>query len=494
MSASEETFEASVTCDLSPVGLNTVQCDANLGFGPMDNPQEVFVRLTMPQNRVADHLNEKRFEISDYFGDCQIEGRMVNTGQEFRATIAAIKALIPVGALEGLDVHCVLSEFQFVEPNSQDPAIVVFRVANVPHNFSGDIAVHRPAKDASVGPNATDWFKTTEFHQLTADERRECLRRAGWQVSFARIKFTFNNVNWSLDSATVGTPSIDKASQLSPLITARLTADASHDIGNETADWICDLLTLACGKDVRWVTRGWFQNDGTPSRVETRAVTILPYGKGQGVLVDHFEAGNVKLFLEESEAEFTRDPDWWRRSIGLHAHSRAATILEIRLSTLNTLIDRISTRVLKGKGQAEIDSRIPKRLKNPRFQRHLHRLLRGLSKENWEKNRTDAVSNTIDKWNSSPSFPNKVARVCDSLGISDAIRKKLNFRHKLIHLGEFDKKLKSDEEKITYLQSLEAVVELMMIRMLGFTGLIHIDEAGSESKKVEDFLVSEETS
>src|SRR5690606_5047985 len=120
-------------------------------------------------------------------------------------------------------------------------------------------------------------------------------------------------------------------------------------------------------------------------------------------------------------------------------------------STLNTLVDRISKKVIGDQETAEIDPALPQRIERRWFRWCLHALLSTVSR-NWDKDRTERICDTIKQWNSSPSFPNQVIRACESLGIGSPTRRHLGFRHKLIHVGEFDRKLKTTDQMIEYLQ------------------------------------------
>lgn len=471
--------------------MNSIECDANIEFGPSDDPESVVISIPVSRDQIGVLYASLSLDLDRYFGAPEFEGTVVETGMRFTGNVVLVKRMQPVGMFEGLHLMCIVEDFKFLEGDSDFASgIVVFRLTNVPHRLRGDVGVVRPVSDRPPSPLETDYFQTSELSTLSDDEKKErCC--SGWQFSASRINFTYGGKDWSLDTTQGQKDGKDKASQLRPMVTATLTTQAA-EIGNlETlADHVCDLLTFAFGKEVRWVSCGRFSPDG-PSRSSCRSFPLLPYGKGAGALVDNWEVGNLKEFIEECEAAFENDPDWWHRSIGLLAHSRATPLLEIRLSTLNTLVDRISKKVIGDRNTVEIDPELPGRVQRRWFRWLLHRVLRTLSR-NWDQKRTDTVCDTIIQWNSSPSFPNQVAQACEALGISAPARKQLGLRHKLIHVGEFDKKLKTTDHMIEYLQSLEAVVELMMIRMLGFTGCVHIDERGPNWQKVESLLNAED--
>jgi hypothetical protein len=154
---------------------------------------------------------------------------------------------------------------------------------------------------------------------------------------------------------------------------------------------------------------------------------------------------------------------------------------------LNTLLDRISSKVNGDNYGNEIDSGIDARLNRKCFRRLLHWLLRTLSPR-WDRGRTNAICDVIRGWNAEPSFPDKVTRACDHLQIPALSRRKLGFRHKLIHAGEMNKQLKTPAERADYLFGVEAVVLLLMIRMLGFDGYIYLQTSPPDYKLVSTFL------
>lgn len=485
-------FNAKLTCDLTPFNLGHVECDASIEFGPCDDPESVVIRIPISRDQVGNLYANRSLDLEQYFGSPDFEGKVVETETTFKGKVVLVKGIKPIGMFESVHLTCVVEDFEFLDGNSGVAAdIVVFRLTNVPLRLRGDIGVARPVSDRPPSPLETDYFETSELHTLNEKERQEIFR-PGWQFSASRINFSFGGCNWSLDTTQGYTDAKIKAARLYPMITATLTTKAT-DITvplEELADHICDLLTFAFGKEVRWVSCGRFTRNGH-SRSQCRAFPLLPYGKGAGAIVNNWEIGNLKQFLEECESAFNTNSDWWHRSIGLIAHSRATPLLEIRLTTLNTLMDRISKKVIAGNETAEIDSQLPVHIDQPSFRSQLHSLFCTLS-PNWDEERTNSVCGMIIQWNSSPSFPNQIAQACEALGIMPPARKQLGFRHKLIHVGEFDKNLKTTDQMFEYLESLEAVVELMMIQLLGFTGYVHIDNRGPKWQKVKAYLSTED--
>jgi hypothetical protein len=484
-------FNAQVKCDMTPFGLGKADFDATVVFGPNDDPESIEVNLPVASEKKKDLYSQAALDIDHYFASPDFEGRLLESNTAFKGRIVRISGMQPLGLFEKIRLSCAIDGFEFLgRHEAAEPSVVVFRLTNVPYCLRGDTVVVRPVSDRPPSPLETDFFQTTELQALNERETRERFK-SGWQFSASRIDFAFGGRNWSLDTTQGYENGKNGAAALRPMVTATLTTSADPAVDAKVpVDRICDLLTFALGKEVRWVSCGWFSQKGL-SKSACRSFPLLPYGKGAGALIDNWESGNLRGFLEQSEIVFRTAPDWWHRSIGLLAHARATSLLEIRLSTLNTLVDRISRKVIDNLETFEIDANLPNRLNRHWFRWCLHILLRTLSPK-WDMDRTNAVCKTIKDWNAAPSFPNQIVRACETLGIGVPARGQLKFRHKLIHVGEFDRSLKTQKQIVEYLESLEAVVELMMIRLLGFTGFVHVDKHGPNRQEVGALLHAEE--
>lgn len=482
-------FNAIVYCDMTPYGLGERECQATVIFGPNDDPESIDIFFPLPQENKVNLYSEGALDIDRYFASPDFNGQLSGGNTAFKGRIVWISGMQPLGIFEEIRLSCAIDQFQFLEQSQEfEPSVAVFRLTNVPHQLHGDIGIVRPVSEKPPSPIESDYFLTSEIRTLSEEEKLEKFK-PGWVLSASRINFTYGGRNWSLDT-TQGNKKFKKSETLRPMVTATLTTEAAPNVRlQELADNICDLLTFAFGKEVRWVSCGMFAPEGL-AESSCRRFPLLPYGKGTGAVVDNWEPGNLKLFIEQCESEFNNNPEWWHRSIGLLGYSRATPLLEIRLSTLNTLVDRISKKVIGDQKIAQIDPKLTARIERRWFRWFLHTLLSTLSR-NWDQERTERVCDTIKMWNSSPSFPNQVIQACESLGIDAPTRKHLGFRHKLIHVGEFDKKIHKTDQMRKYLQSLEAVVELMMIRLLGFTGYIQIDKHGDHRQKVDEILKPE---
>jgi hypothetical protein len=157
---------------------------------------------------------------------------------------------------------------------------------------------------------------------------------------------------------------------------------------------------------------------------------------------------------------------------------------------LNTLLDRLSDKILGRTNTPEIDAELPKKLDEPEFQTKLHSLLASLS-SNWGKDRTDKLIGNIKQWNRQPSFPQKISRACQKLAIHPMPLKRLGFRHVLIHQGEMHGDLDSDDERLRYFTELEGLALLLICRLLEFDGLVFLAVFGAQQKRVSEFLTGQ---
>ena len=244
--------------------------------------------------------------------------------------------------------------------------------------------------------------------------------------------------------------------------------------------------------ELKGISAGCFDEDGHCATKRHRDPAVMPFNRGGSAIVDNWELGNIKQFLESAEPCFHEAPEWYRQSIGLYIQSKGSKHVLVKCALLNILLDRISTRVSGSTFGNEIDPKLNERLERKWFRCLLHRLLRTLSKK-WERTRTDSLcDNVIKRWNAEPSFPQKVLRACAQLGIPKLSGKNIGFRHKLLHVGEFNKKLKSLKQKAEYAFDIDAVIGLMIIRLLKFDGFLYLQTASPHHKRVSDFLTAKE--
>lgn len=496
-----ESKKAAVTVDLSPFNKGTVACDATVHFGTLNQPEELSILVGGLNADDLNKLMQGQIEIGTIFGSSKVTGTV--DGVEFETELRFITRIEFGG--DSILVHC------FIGPSSETYAIPKegcrfwkFRLANL-RLSCGDTFTHQPPPFETVLPE-----KVEEYHALIAewhkafskpmtmqqikDKYKNFTVKGGLRCN--RIAFNFAGRTWLLDDDLHGRWEKNLSKIATPVVSGTLSTEIVEgdveDELRELATDICDLLTLALARDVKWIAFGCFTDEGQSHKVFRRSPGLLPFNQGGSATIDNWEQHNLKIFLETSDGPLVAERDWWSKSIGLLTQARGAKYLEVKCSLLNTLLDRISSKVNGDNYGNEIDANLDARLDRKWFRWLLHLLLRTLSK-NWERNRTDSLcDNVIKGWNAEPSFPAKVIRACDHLGIPPLSRTKLGFRHKLIHSGEMNKKLKTTDQKLEYLFGIEAVVLMMMIRMLGFSGHVYLQSNPPDPKPVSEFLAVQE--
>lgn len=159
--------------------------------------------------------------------------------------------------------------------------------------------------------------------------------------------------------------------------------------------------------------------------------------------------------------------------------------MQIKTAILNILIDRISTELTKGQGGAEIDDELPKRAGSQDFKKALHQLLMTLS-TNWTEQRTADIIRTIKDYNARPPFPKKVARACAQQQLPPMAGKLLGTRHLLLHVGKLEP---PDGDVIGYWMELDALVLMLILRMLRYEGQLYHPKYGADGIVLKDKLV-----
>lgn len=496
-----ESTKATVTVNLSPFNKGTVTCDATLHAGTLDQPEALSIVISGLSADDLNKLMQGQIEVGSIFGNPSAQGTLED-GTAFETELAVVKG-IDFGWNE-IQVTCFIgpyTESRASQPH--DGLYWKFRLSNL-HLSRGDAFSHQPPPRETVPPERTeeyaaiiaDWHKsyTNLGHAMQEfSERYEGFPvRGGFRAN--RVTFELGGRAWLLDDDLHGQKNLKNINQ--PIVSGALSTQwmegDSEGAIQQLADDISELLSFALARDVNWVSFGCFSDDGGSDKIVYRTPGLLPFNQSGSATIDNWEPQNLKSFLEASHGSLIADRDWWSKSIGLLTQARGAKYLEVKCSLLNTLLDRISSKVNGDNYGNEIDADLDARLDRKWFRWLLHRLLRTLSK-NWEQHRTGSLcDNVIKGWNAEPSFPDKVIRACDHLGILPLSRTKLGFRHKLIHSGEMNKKLKTTDQKIDYLFGIEAVVLMLMIRMLGFSGQVYLQSNPPDPKPVSEFLAIQE--
>lgn len=495
-----ETSKAKVTVDLTPIKKGVVECDADVDFNSLDQPEAITVVIRSLDANQINHFCKGTLVVGEVFGNPGFTG-VLDGGDSLSGQLAFIKG-VSFGPAEA-HLQCYLGN------STRSSGTVgkgirrwVFGLANY-RIAGGDLWTEvltpkvplTPEKIAELKDSLKAYHKVVENVDYTS--KQIDLKYKDFKVTSGgnrrnRIAFTFAGREWTLDDDLHGRWPQDDSNITEPVRSGTLTTEyRDGDSGaalQHTADDITDLLTLALGRDIKWVRLENRLEDGSFHDIQDRRPGLLAFNQRRSALADNWEPCNVKLLLEAGEKVLIADRDWWSVTIGLLSQVGGTKYLVVKCSLLNTLLDRITSKVNGDTSGPEIDANLNDRLDRGWFRWLLHFLLRTLTKK-WERHRTDALcDNVIKGWNAEPSFPEKVIRSCDVLGIKAPSRSKLGFRHKLIHAGEFDKKLKAVEKKAEYLFGIEAIVLMLLVRMLGFDGYIYLQSNPPDHKKVSEFL------
>ncbi|MFO0915929.1 MAG: hypothetical protein U0795_23420 [Pirellulales bacterium] len=496
-----ESKKATVTVDLSPFKKRTVACDATVHFGTLSQPEELSIVVGGLNADDFNKLMQGQIEIGTIFGSPKVTGTV--EGVEFETELGFVKG-IDFGS-DYILVRC------FIGPSAETHAIPKegcrfwkFRLANL-RLSCGDAFTHQPPPIETVPPEKIDeyhaliaeWHKAFGKPPLTMQQIKEKYTnftdKGGLRRN--RIAFNFAGRTWLLDDDLHGRWEKNLNKIATPVVSGTLSTeivegDVEENV-RELATDICDLLTFALARDVEWIAFGCFTDEGKSHKVFQRLPGLLPFNQHGSPTIDNWEGGNLKGFMEVASARLHEDREWWSVSIGLLMQARGSKYLEVKCSLLNTLLDRLTTRILGEATEPEIDAALPAKLDDKDFRTTLHFILASLAPK-WERSRTGDLIGKIKEWNKSPSFPKKIVRSCEKLKIPPMSGKKLGFRHVLIHDGEMHSDLKSPDERFQYFCELEALVLLLMCRMFGFEGHIFLQVAPPDSKPVSEFLAVQE--
>jgi hypothetical protein len=492
---------AKATVDLTPLKKGTVECSADISFNALDQPESITIVVGELKAEEINHFSKDRLVIADVFGKAEITA-LLDDGDKVTGQVALIRR-VSFGPGE-VSLECYLGDTtcSAAQPDTGKGSWV-FSLANYRITV-GDVWTEIPAPKNYVTPEKIekwkagikDYYEKVEKKPLSAEEieaKYKVFEVVGGSKRFNRIKFVFGGREWMLDDDLFGRWPKEDSNLFEPIRSGTLATERKEGDSNaalqQTADDITTLLSLALARDVKWVQFGSQLDDGSQGMVQHRKPPLLAFNQNWFTFVDNWKPGNLKHFLESAQKVFLGDREWWMVTIGLLTQVNGSNNLVVKCSLLNTLLDRITSKVNGESSGPEIDAQLDKQIDAKCFRFLLHHLLKTLTPK-WDRYRTDAVCDDIKGWNREPSFPNKVIRSCETLGIKGPARSKIGFRHKLIHAGEFDKKLKTMEKKAEYLIETDAVVLMLLIRLLEFDGYIYLQSNAPNHRKVAEFLAA----
>lgn len=493
-----EARKAKVQVDLTPIRKGVVECDSSIAFNSLDQPEAITVAVT---GLAADQLNtfcKGSLAVGEVVGNPEISGVMEG-GDSFSGRLAFIKAvnLGPTGVL----LECILEGVsRRSAQGGTAKGVWTFGLANYRVGI-GDVSTELPPPTNAVTPEKADEIRAAiaKYHKVVGkQEGSDEATSAQTEIKVLhgpkrlnRIVFSFAGREWTLDDDLFGRWPKDDSAISEPVRSGTLSAGHragdSGDVLRQAADDISCLLSLALGRDIKWVLFGQRDEHGAILEAQYRNPGLLAFNQHGSRLADNWTGGNLKRFLEAGEAAVIADRDWWAVTVGLLTQARGSKYVEVKCSLLNTLLDRITTKVLGEVNAPEIDAGLDAKVDVKEFRVTLHYILSTLS-PNWDRTRTDALCSTIKDWNARPSFPKKIMRACQKHGISPISGKKLGFRHVLIHDGEMHGDLKTPDDRAQYFFEIEMIVLLLLVRMLRFDGQIYLQCKPPDPKLVSEFL------
>ncbi len=490
--------QAKLDVDLTPFGKGVITCDATIQFGMLNQPEEMSVVIGELN---AEHLNklmQGNVEVASIFGNATVSGSIEDVGT-FQTELVAIKGIDFGG--DSIVAHCFIGPYTETHTTPHESCrFWKFRLTNL-RLFIGDEFTHNPPPVDTVPPDKIDeyhalileWHKAFGKPPLTMEQIRSKYKdfEVKGGIRRNRIKFSIAGRTWLLDDELHGRWEKNLSKIARPILSATLSTertDGDTDLGmQELATDVCDLLTFALARDIKWIAFGCFNEEGKSDKIVQKTPGLLPFNQHGSPTIDNWKGGNLKAFLEVAASQLQADREWWRKSIGLLMQARGSKYVEVKCSLLNTLLDRITTKILGQSTAPEIDADLPSKIDEKDFRTTLNSILASLTPK-WERHRTDALCSMIKDWNAKPSFPKKIARSCEQLGIPPMSGKKLGFRHVLIHEGEMHSKLETPEDRFQYFCELEALVLLLMCRLLQFEGQVFLQVAPPDPKPIAEFL------
>ena len=289
----------------------------------------------------------------------------------------------------------------------------------------------------ALNPTAKWLFRLVNVKVFVCDEATE-VASGSWSVD--KIPFLLDNRRWVLRNINVG--SIDNQSNKDehlPLITASLETDAlapdSFDSIAEISSDICRLLSIALSRHITWISITAMDDANNPVEELAPNIKRFPFSQSSFPAVDNWERGCLRAFIEKAWLGLRDDPDWFRPTLDNFVQARISASVESRSVFLNILADRIANRVRDKQAKHEIDANLKGKMDSQVFKEQLTALFSSIT-ANWTPSRTDALINTVNSWNTTPSFPEGIRRACRILRLPEPSSSFLATRHKLLHEGE----------------------------------------------------------
>ena len=308
---------------------------------------------------------------------------------------------------------------------------------------------------------------------------------AGWHRD--AIRFEYAGREWLLrDELHRGEDKElrDFRRQSAPILSGTLwTEQREGDVADDMdllALQVCNLLSFATERSVRWMTRQQVDATGDVRGGLRPAIWCAPASEGGNGPIDTLSRENLAGFLATAGREMAADPEWWNRTLELHLQGVLSPIIDVRLTFFYVLLDRISRRVVTVKEPFQIAVDLKARLDDKAWRSEFSGVLGKLT-DAWTDERTEALVGMIKGWNKEPSFTKRVKQAAIALGLAEPHGQLIKERNLLVHDGEVPEKMPAGIRHIgDFSRAVEALVTAMVLRMLGHDGDAYLPGAGRE--------------
>jgi hypothetical protein len=238
----------------------------------------------------------------------------------------------------------------------------------------------------------------------------------------------------------------------------------------ELADTLLTLIALGYGRFVAWtVLRLHLAESAIWERSSTAWIPEYRHGGLQHVT--QASPGELRSYLESCAPSVAENREWWIVTIQSYLQSSLSPFIELKMSVLVALLDRIVAFVRQEKHwESQIAAGLDDVVETEAFRASLHVLINSYCGA-WCTDRTDSLIRTIKEWNSEPSYAQRVRRVCTELDVPPPSAKAIALRHRLLH--GYQKPVSAAELDEAWPDIDDAVV-LLLLRILGFRGNVYL--------------------
>lgn len=343
-------------------------------------------------------------------------------------------------------------------------------------------------------------YELLNFQMRSGDLLAEESTDRGWSFSRDTIEFSYDGRSWMLRDTLRHQDDRehrDFRKHTQPVWAGWLWTEMQDgdnpDVIDQQAYQLCNLISFATERSVRWRTRTHVDDAGIPRGSFSPSTWCAPASAGGDGPIDTHGSGTLAAFLTRGGEEVSRDPDWWNRTLELHLQAVLSPIIDVRLTFFYVLLDRITRRVVGSSFPFQIADDLNARLDEPEWKARLAGVFGQLCDE-WPQSRTDGVIETIKKWNAEPSFPRKVDLAATALSLPEPSNKLIRERHLLIHDCRVPAMMPSGIRHLgDFGRAVEALVTAMLLRMLGHAGPAYLPDASRSHLPIHPWPVDRPT-